>query len=142
MGHKNFIWWRKLTDDQWVALFPDKPKAFQTIAKGLCAFGNDVVTFTAPGESEYALTARGYKKKRIGPISLLAAKCGVSKRTMSRYLPVFEAYGVVEVYRWRYRERGYFGAPAISIRVFRGATIPEDWSFNGGRFPVSAREAA
>ena len=136
-------WWLKLTGDEWAEVFPARPKALRKIAHGLADLGDDVVTYTAPGTT-YRRSNKygGTDVHRVGPIDMLAAQCDVSRRVMQRYLPLFERYGVVEVYRWRHREHSHFGAPAISIRVFRGTAIPADWSWEGGNFPVSARQAA
>lgn len=125
------VWWRKLTRDQWVELFPADPPALRTIAGGLAALGDDVVTFT-----------QRERDSKQAPMRQLARVCGVSPRTLCRYLPLFEAYGVIEVKRWQRRIDRSLGVPSLSIRVFRGAAIPENWSWEGGNFPVSARQAA
>lgn len=128
-GHKA---WRKVKRDEWVAMFPEHPPAFRKIARGLADLGDSVLTLElVQGDGKY-----------WQPMGRLAAKCHVSERTLTRYLPVFEAYGVVEVHRWRRRIDRHLGLPSVSVRVFRGAVVPADWSFDGGTFPVSAREAA
>jgi hypothetical protein len=65
----------------------------------------------------------------------LAGMAGVGVRTFRRYLPVFESYGVLEVYRWRYRKNGPI---PNSYVVFLDAVIPKNWTPRGGKFPVSS----
>jgi len=124
--------WRKVTPDEWVAMFPASPPAFRKIARGLAELGDGVVTFELKDDSgDYC-----------PPMSQLASRCHVHGRTLTRYLPVFEAYGVVEVHRWRRRIDRTLGLPSVSVRVFRGSVVPADWAFDGGNFGVSARQAA
>jgi hypothetical protein len=124
--------WRRYSAAEYAALFPAKPKAIRKIAYGLrklgatgngcphCSpnrgTGNEVFTMSQPE---------------------FASALGVSLRTLQRYLPLFESYGILEVKRWRYRVSG--GSPS-SYRVFLGSVIPEKFSFGGGDYPVSARE--
>lgn len=121
---KDHINWRKLTAEQYAALFPAKPAALRKIAYALREW-----------------SAAEAVKGKMRPFTVdewrLARGAGVSRRTLQRYLPVFENYGVLEVKRWRRRE---IGAMPNTYCLFLGAVIPADWSFGGGKFPVSARE--
>lgn len=110
--------WRRLPAAEYAALFPAKPKALRKIAFGLRKLGAGNAVFTM---NEWEL----------------AAACGVSLRSIQRYLPLFESYGIIEVKRWRYREIG--GSPN-SYRVFLGSVIPEDWTYGGGDYRINARE--
>ena len=110
--------WRRLSAQEYAGLFPANPKALRKIAYGLRKLGAGNQPFTI---DEWEL----------------AKRCDVPKRTLQRYLPVFERYGILEVKRWRYRT---FGACPNTYRVFLGAVIPEDWTFDGGEFTVSPRE--
>ena len=110
--------WNRLTAREWAARFPAKPPALRKIAYALRKLGAGHEPFTAP-------------EWRI------AKEAGVSVRTVRRYLGVFESYGVIEVKRWRYSS---FVPLANTYRVFLAAVIPDDWSFNGGYFPISPRQ--
>ncbi len=110
--------WRRLPAAEYAALFPAKPKAIRKIAFGLRKLGAGNAVFTM---NQWQL----------------AAVCGVSKKTLQRYLPIFESYGIVEVKRWRYKK---MSPSPNSYRVFLGSVIPEKWTYGGGDYPVSARE--
>lgn len=114
----NAKYWRKLSAAEYAALFPAKPKAIRKIAYGLRKLGTGYAVFTM---NEWKL----------------AEACGVSRRTLIRYLPLFESYGILEVKRWRYRE---FGTSPNSYRVYFGNVIPEKWVYGGGDYPISARD--
>jgi len=110
--------WRKTTADEYAAMFPARPKALRKIARGLRKAGL-------------------WQQPRTMCEAELANLCGVSVRTLARYLPVFENYGVIEVKRWRYR---FFGTVSNTYLLHFGSVIPEDWTFGGGPYPVSPRE--
>jgi response regulator of citrate/malate metabolism len=110
--------WRKLSATEYAELYPAKPKAIRKIAYGLRQLGAGNEVFTM---AEWEL----------------AEACGVSKRTLQRYIGLFESYGILEVKRWRYRANG--GSPS-SYRVFLGNVIPEGFTRGGGDYPISAVE--
>jgi hypothetical protein len=114
---------KKLTAEDYAALFPAKPAALRKIACALRVWS----------------VAESHKGK-MRPFTVdewrLARSAGVSRRTLQRYLPVFERYGVVEVKRWRGRE---LGAMPNTYLLHLGYVIPENWTFSGGRFPVTSR---
>ena len=110
--------WRQLSAAEYAALYPARPKALRKMAYGLRKLGAGYEVFTM-SERE------------------MAAKCQVSVRTLQRYLPLFESYGIIEVKRWRYRE---FGTSPNSYRVYFGNVIPENWSYGGGDYSISARD--
>ena len=112
--------WRKLSAAEYAALFPAKPKAIRKIAFGLRKLGAGSAPFTM---AEWEL----------------AKQCNVSKRTLQRYLPLFESYGILEIKRWRYLN---FGTTPNTYRVYLGSVIPEDWTYGGGKYPVSPRKKA
>lgn len=129
---RNIAWdrhekgWAKLTADKYAELFPARPKAIRKIARGLRL---------ASVRESYNPARKEYENGHMRPFTMdlweLARLCDVSKRTLQRYLPVFEGYGVVEVHRWRYR---YSGAMPNTYCLFFGSVIPEDWSFDYRRF--------
>jgi response regulator of citrate/malate metabolism len=110
--------WRRYSAAEYAQLFPAKPKALRKIAFALRKLGAGNQPFTM---NEWEL----------------AKACSVSKRTLQRYLPLFESYGILEVKRWRYR---LFGPSPNTYRVFLGNVIPADWVYGGGDFPISAVE--
>jgi hypothetical protein len=110
--------WRKLTADQYAALFPAKPPALRKIARALKILGADEKPFTM---NQWEL----------------AKEAGISKHTWQRHAPVFEQWGILEVKRWRYRK---FGTTPNTYRTFLGRVIPEDWQEREAPFKVSARE--
>jgi hypothetical protein len=80
-----------------------KPAALRKIAFGLrrlAAIGEGGITITTG--------YRGGKGNQVFTINQkdLAYSCGVSLRTLRRYLWLFESYGILEVKRWRYRAFG------------------------------------
>ena len=112
--------WSRITKDEYAELFPAKPPALRKMARALRVLG----------ASEEPFTMAQWK---------LAKLAGISERSWKRYAPVFERYGMLEVKRWRYRS---FGTVPNTYRVFLPAVIPEDWTPDGGNFPISARETA
>jgi hypothetical protein len=110
--------WRQLPAAEYAALFPAKPKAIRKIAYGLRKLGAGYAVFTM---NQFDL----------------AAACGVSVRTLARYLPLFESYGIIDVKRWRYRS---FGTAPNSYRTYFGNVIPPDWTYGGGDYPISPRQ--
>jgi hypothetical protein len=110
--------WSRITKDEYAALFPAKPKALRSMAKALRVLAADGEPFTMAQWE-------------------LAKLAGISVRSWKRYAPVFERYGILEVKRWRYRR---IGPTPNTYRVFLPAVIPEDWTPDGGDFPISARE--
>lgn len=125
--------WRQLPAADYARLFPARPAALRKIAYGLRQLG-------AVGDGEQASAAsRVGKGNQVFTVNQrnLAASCGVSVKTLQRYLPLFESYGILEVKRWRYRR---FGPSPNSYRVYLGSVIPEDWTYGGGSYPISARE--
>lgn len=114
--------WRKLTAKEYSELFPAKPKAIRRIAYGL----RKASVMEARDGQMRPFTIAEWELARI---------CGVSRRTLQRYIPLFESYGVLEVKRWRHRE---IGAMPNTYLLFLGAVIPEDFTFGGGDFPISA----
>lgn len=118
-------WLSSVAASEFAEMFPARPKALRKIAFGLRQLSGS--------------EGRG----KLRPFTMdeweLAKHCQVSRRTLQRYLPVFEHYGVIEVHRWRYRR---FGAMPNTYCLFLGTVIPEDWTFEGGRFNVSARQVA
>lgn len=125
--------WRKLPASEYAGLFPAKPKALRKIAYGLRRLGangagNPVGSDARIGQGNQVFTLNEWD---------LAKACGVSVRTLQRYLPLFESYGILEVKRWRYRKTG--GSPN-SYRLYFGSVIPENWVYGGGDYPISARE--
>lgn len=130
--------WRKLPAHEYAALFPARPKALRRIAFGLRRLGAQDI------DLGYDYQPRPSSGKAMGNRVFtineydLAEHCHVSRRTLQRYLPLFESYGVLEVKRWRYRRSN---APSPnSYRLFFGSIIPEDWAFGGGGYPISARD--
>jgi hypothetical protein len=67
----------------------------------------------------------------------LAKACGVSRRSIVRYLPLFEQYGILEVKRWRYRKTG---PSPNSYRLYFGSVIPEDYKERPGEYPIDVRD--
>ncbi len=110
--------WRQLPAAEYAALFPARPAALRKIAYGLRKLGAGCAVFTMNQRD-------------------LAAQCGVSVRTLQRYLPLFESYGILDVKRWRWRE---FGTAPNSYRAYFGNVIPGKWEYGGGDYPVSARD--
>jgi hypothetical protein len=125
--------WRQLPAAEYAAKFPRKPPALRKIAYGLRQLGakgegNRIASDQQLGAGNQPFTINQWE---------LAKRCGVSKTTLKRYLPLFEAYGILEVKRWRYRK---VGPSPNTYRLFLGAVIPEDWTREGGEFTVSPRE--
>jgi hypothetical protein len=126
-------YWRKLSAADYAALFPAKPKALRTMAYGLRRLGA-----TGDGQQLAADNRAGIGNQVFTMTQPELAKAlGVSVRTLQRRLPLFESYGILEVKRWRYRKNG--GSPS-SYRVFLGNVIPENFTYGGGDYPISARE--
>jgi len=127
-------YWRQLTAAQYAALYPAKPPALRKIAFTLRRLGA-----LGHGSHTYQSSARLSMGNQVFTLDerRLAKACGVSVRTLQRYLPLFESYGILEVKRWRYRKHG--GSPS-SYRVFLGNVIPPDWTYGGGKYPISAVE--
>lgn len=125
--------WRQLPAAEYAALFPAKPKALRKIAYGLRRLGalgdgNQLGTDSRRGQGNQVFTMNEWE---------LAKECRVSRRTLQRYLPLFESYGILEVKRWRYRKTG---ASPNSYRLYFGSVIPANWTHGGGDYPISARE--
>jgi hypothetical protein len=125
--------WRSLPAAEYAALFPRKLKALRKIAfglRGLSALGdgNQAGADSRRGQGNQVFTMNEWE---------LAEECGVSRRTLQRYLPLFESYGILEVKRWRYRKTG---ASPNSYRLYFGSVIPENWTMGGGDYPVSPRD--
>lgn len=130
--------WRKLPAHEYAALFPAKPKALRRIAFGLRQLGAVGI------DGGYDIEPRHPEKPGMGNHVFtlneheLAKHCYVSRRTLQRYIPLFESYGIVEVKRWRYRRSN---APSPnSYRLFFGSVIPENWAFGACGYPISARD--
>jgi len=98
---------RKHSAAEYAALFPAKPKALRKIAFGLRQLG-------ATGDGSQPNLGKGNMPFTINEFEL-AERCNVSVRTLKRYLPLFETYGILEVKRWRYRE---IGPSPNTYRVF------------------------
>jgi hypothetical protein len=133
----NRKYWRQLPAHEYAALFPASPPALRRIAfhlRRLGANGIDLGYDYQPRRS--AGQGRGNKVFTINQWEL-AEHCYVSLRTLRRYLPVFERYGIIEVKRWRYRE---FGPSPNSYRLYFGNVIPADWRDNPGKYAVSPRD--
>jgi hypothetical protein len=111
-------YWRQLGVDEYAALYPANPKALRKIARMLRKLGKGSEPFTM---AEWKM----------------AKLAGVSKRTLQRYLPVFQRYGIIEVHHWRYLD---FGTTPNTYRLYFGRVIPEDWRDGGGEYPVSSRK--
>jgi len=120
--------WRTVPAAEYAALFPAKPPALRKIAYGLRQLGATGTDGRGDGSGNEVFTMSEYE---------LAERCGVSLRTLQRYIGVFESYGILEVKRWRYRAHG--GSPS-SYRVFLGNVIPEGGTRGGGKYPISAVE--
>jgi hypothetical protein len=130
-------YWRQLHAAEYAALFPASPPALRKIARGLRqlgAIGADTGVDIQPNDPE-----REGHGNRVFTLNewQLAKACGVSRRTLSRYLPLFEAWGILECKRWRYRQ---FGPSPNSYRLYFGNVIPPDWRERTGEFPISARD--
>lgn len=134
-GQRKF--WRQLPAAEYAAQFPARPAALRKIAYGLRvlgARGADTGHDIQPreperaGQGNYVFTLNQWR---------LAEACGVSRRTLSRRLPLFERFGILEVKRWRYRE---FGPSPSSYRLYFGNVIPGNWRDGGGEYPVSPRD--
>lgn len=134
-GNRNY--WRQLPAAEYAALFPASPPALRTIAfhlRRLAANGVDLGYDYQPnmpdriGQGNRVFTLNQWQ---------LAQHCHVSRRTLARYLPVFEAWGILEVKRWRYRETG---PSPNSYRLYFGRAIPPDWRDRQGDFNVSPRD--
>jgi hypothetical protein len=108
----------KLDAEAYAVLFPAKPPALRKIAHAL--------RYLSTGDKPFTIAQWE-----------LAAHAQVSRRTLQRYLPAFEAYGVVEIKRWRYK---IFGPTSNTYRLFPGAHLPPDWRFGGGDYTVDARQ--
>jgi hypothetical protein len=122
--------WRKMSAAEYAALFPRKPKALRKIAYGLRKLGSvgegiAVATPRRLGQGNQVFTMNERQ---------LAESCGVSVRTLQRYLWLFESYGILEVKRWRYRQ---IGTSPNSYRLYFGSVIPPDWRDNPGKYPIS-----
>jgi hypothetical protein len=131
-----------MSADEYAMHYPAHPPALRTIARGLrrlgavgdgtrpacplCGNPRDPANRDGQGNQVFTLCQ-----------DQLAEVLEVSVRTLQRYLPLFESYGILELKRWRYRQIG--GSPS-SYRVFLGNVIPEDWTYGGGNYPVSAVE--
>jgi hypothetical protein len=125
--------WRQLPASEYAELFPRKPKALRKIAYGLrqlgaSGAGNPVGSDARIGQGNQVFTMNEWE---------LAKACGVSRRTLQRYIGLFESYGILEVKRWRYRKTG---ASPNSYRLYFGSVIPENGTIGGGYYPISARE--
>lgn len=125
--------WRRQSAEEYAEQFPARPPALRMIAYGLRKLGavgegNRITSDQQLGAGNQPFTINQWE---------LAKRCGVSKTTLKRYMPVFERYGIVEVKRWRYRE---VGPAPNTYRLFLGAVIPADWTREGGEFAVSPRE--
>jgi hypothetical protein len=126
-------YWRQLSASDYAALFPRKPRALRKMARGLRVLGaigdgSQPGTDSRQGQGNQVFTMNEWE---------LAKACDVSRRTLQRYLPLFESYGILEVKRWRYRKTG---ASPNSYRLYFGSVIPENWTHGGGDYPISARE--
>jgi hypothetical protein len=131
--------WRKLPAAEYAALFPAKPKALRKMAFHLRRLAANGYV-----DGDYDYQPRDESKAGMGNLvftiseKALAEHCRVSRRTLQRYLPLFESYGIIEVKRWRYRRSN---APSPnSYRLFFGSVIPKDWVFGGGGYPISPRD--
>ena len=108
--------WKRLTADEYAALFPAHPVSIRKIARALKKLG--------ASEKPFTMNERD-----------LAKAAGISVRTWARYAPLFEEWGILEVKRWRYRK---FGTTPNTYRTFLGSMIPEDYREREGPFKVSA----
>lgn len=113
--------WRKLTADQYAEFFPAKPRSIRKIARAIRKLG----------------------AINHGPFTIneweLAKHADVGRRTVQRYVPVFEQWGILQVKRWRYSE---IGATPNTYLVFLGRGIPDNWEELDPPFRVSPRETA
>jgi hypothetical protein len=113
--------WRKLTADQYAEHFPAKPVCIRKLARAIRELG----------------AAAG------GPFTIdqweLAKQAGIGRRSVQRYVPVFEQWGILQVKRWRYAE---IGTTPNTYLVFLGRGIPDNWEELDPPFRVSPREAA
>ncbi len=125
--------WRKLSAAEYAALFPRKPKALRKIAYGLRKLAANGTGISVGSPARAGLGNQVFTMNQKD----LAKACGVSVKTLQRYLWLFESYGILEVKRWRYR---VFGPSPNSYRVFFGNVIPENYPPNGGDYPISARD--
>lgn len=121
-----YKYWRQLSVEEYAALFPAKPKALRKIAYGLRKLGAQGVDGEGDGSGHEVFTIDEWE---------LARRCRVSRRTLQRYLPLFETYGILEAKRWRQMKTG---ALANSYRLHFGNVIPDGWAYGGGNYPISA----